>query len=179
MTTAEKIEQVQLLKISGRKPLGKLLNKTYRFMGEISGIFLRERGYQSLKVWHLVALMHIDTEGSNVNTLAQKAGMTKQGMSKLIKELLDNGYVSTEKDANDARALVVKLTDKGLDCLLDWKDCVAHVEATFSGIIGRDKLELLKEILVPLVVYYEENGLDTNLTNSPIMNMDIVKREAE
>jgi hypothetical protein len=169
MTTAEKIEQVQLLKISGRKPLGKLLNKTYRFMGEISGIFLRERGYQSLKVWHLVALMHIDTEGSNVNTLAQKAGMTKQGMSKLIKELLDNGYVSTEKDAND----------KGLDCLLDWKDCVAHVEATFSGIIGRDKLELLKEILVPLVVYYEENGLDTNLTNSPIMNMDIVKREAE
>ncbi len=133
--------------------LGRLLNKTYRFMSELSIKFLTQKGYGHFRLGHIVALIHIDIEGVNINSMAQKAGMTKQGMSKLVKELMDEGYVFTEKDPNDARAIIVKLTDLGIKCILDWKECTEYVDSSFQEIIGLEKLDTLKDILSELLLH--------------------------
>lgn len=163
-----KIEELNSFKQSKKRQLGGLLAKTHRFIREIAGEFLRSRGYVNFRVGHMVALIHIDLEGSSINTLAHLAGVTKQAMSKLVKELQDEGYVTTEKHPSDARIMVVKLSDKGVDCMLDWKECSAMIETKIMGIIDKEKLEQLKDILLSLTNYYENNhdlGLDTNYLN--------------
>ncbi|MEA5459953.1 MarR family winged helix-turn-helix transcriptional regulator [Arcicella sp. LKC2W] len=160
-----KIEEIDSFKQGKKRHLGGLLSKSHRLIREIAGEFLRSKGYVNFRVGHMVALIHIDFQGSNINTLAQLAGVTKQAMSKLVKELQDEGYVTTEKHSSDARIMVVKLSEKGVDCMLDWKECSEMIEAKIMEIIGKEKLEQLKDILFSLTNYYEnhnELGSDTS-----------------
>lgn len=169
-----KIEEINNFKQNKNRQLGRLLTKSHRFTREIAGEFLRSKGYVNFRVGHMVALIHIDLEGSSINTLAQLAGVTKQAMSKLVKELQDEGYVTTEKHSTDARVMVVKLSEKGVDCMLDWKECSGLIEAKFMTIIGKEKLEQLKDILFSLTNYYENNhelDLDNNYLNDNLVQM--------
>jgi DNA-binding MarR family transcriptional regulator len=154
---AEQWEEIKVFKANRERLLGRVLTSSYRFMSELAAPFLRERGYTNFRVGHIKALVNIDLEGTNINTLAQRASITKQGMSKLVKELQAEGYVESVKDPTDARALIVKYTDLGIQCMIDWKDCIAHIDRKFAEIIGVEKLENVKETLSILANYYEQN----------------------
>jgi DNA-binding MarR family transcriptional regulator len=153
----EKILEIQKFKGNKSRLLGRLLNKSYRFMSEVATEFLREKGYTDFRVGHIVALVHIEFEGDTVNTLALRAGITKQGMSKIIKELVEGAYVISEKHPTDARSVMVKLTDRGYEALTHWKACTEHIDRKFTEILGSERLEQVKDILEVLVGYYESN----------------------
>lgn len=152
----DKILEVQKFKDNKSRLLGRLLNKSYRYMSEVATDFLKEKGYTDFRVGHIVALVHIEFEGDTVNTLAHRAGITKQGMSKIVKELVDGGYVISEKHPSDARAVMVKLTDRGYQALTHWKACTEHIDQKFTEILGSERLEQVKDILGTLVDYYEK-----------------------
>ncbi len=154
--TEEDVIKLKQFRDSKNRLMGRLLNRSYRYMSTLAVKFLNERGYNNFRVGQIVALVNIDVEGTSVNKIAQKAGMTKQGMSKLIKELADEGFVYTEKDPSDARALIVKLTDLGVRCILDWKACTEYIDQNFEEVIGAEQLNILKDILRNLVDKYEE-----------------------
>ena len=168
------IEDVAAFKAHKERLLGRLLNRSYRYMSELASEFLTKKGYINFRVGHVVALVHIDIDGSSVNAMALKAGISKQAMSKLVQELQKEGFVETDKDPADARALVVKLTDKGLQCLMDWKACVQHIDEVFAEILGTDQLEKLKDILVVLAAHYEQNVSGVQFDKSYI-GLDLVK----
>jgi DNA-binding MarR family transcriptional regulator len=152
---SEKIEEIRQFKSNKGRLLGRLLNKSYRFMSEIAYDFLCQKGYPDFRVSHIVTLVNIDFEGTSVNTLAFRAGISKQAMSKIVKELTDAKYVFVEKDPSDARALVVQFTDRGYEALLAWKKCTEHIDQVFTNLLGSDKLEQVKDILGILVQHYE------------------------
>lgn len=152
----DKILEIRKFKDNKNRLLGRLLNKSYRYMSEVATDFLREKGYTDFRVGHIVALVHIEFEGDTVNTLALRAGITKQGMSKIVKELVDGGYVISEKHPSDARSVMVKLTDRGYDALTHWKACTEHIDKKFTEILGSERLEQVKDILGTLVDYYEK-----------------------
>ena len=154
---SEKIEAIKAFKENKSRLLGRLLNKSYRYMSEIAIDFLKEKGYTNFRVGHIVALVHIEFEGDTVNTLALRAGITKQGMSKIIKELAEGAYVITEKHPSDARSVMVKLTDRGYEALTHWKACTEQIDMKFTEILGFERLEQVKDILGTLVDYYESS----------------------
>ena len=153
---SDKLREINAFKESKGRLLGRLLNKSYRYMSEVVTDFLKEKGYNDFRVGHIVALVHIEFEGDTVNTLANRAGITKQGMSKIVKELVEGEYVVSEKHPSDARSVVIKLTNRGYDALTHWKDCTEHVDRKFTEILGSERLEQVKEILGVLVDYYEK-----------------------
>ncbi|MFY7890104.1 MAG: MarR family winged helix-turn-helix transcriptional regulator [Spirosomataceae bacterium] len=162
----EQWEEIRAFKANRERLLGRVLTTSYRFMSELASPFLRERGYTNFRVGHIKALVNIDLEGTNINTLAQRASITKQGMSKLVKELQAEGYVESIKDPADARALIVKYTDLGIQCMVDWKDCIAHIDQKFADIVGVEKLASVKETLALLANYYEQNYIpETDCAN--------------
>lgn len=162
----EQWEEIKVFKANRERLLGRVLTSSYRFMSELAAPFLRERGYTNFRVGHIKALINIDLEGTNINTLAQRASITKQGMSKLVKELQAEGYVESVKDPADARALIVKYTDLGIQCMVDWKDCIAHIDQKFADIVGVEKLASVKETLALLANYYEQNYIpETDCAN--------------
>ena len=71
-------------------------------------------GYTDIAARHLSVFDHLDYEGTNIVTLAQRANISKQAMSKLVKEASTAGYVVALTDTTDSRILNVKFTDKGL-----------------------------------------------------------------
>ena len=156
--TSEKIQEIQKFKDDKNRLLGRLLNRSYRYMSEVAVDFLKGKGYQDVRVGHIIALVHIDFEGISLNHLAINAGITKQGMSKIVKELVDAGYVVTEKSLTDARSFNVLLTNKGYDALSMWKECTQHVDKEFTKIVGSERLEQLKDILSVLVNHYENDS---------------------
>ncbi len=151
------LSEIAFFKATKGKLFGKLLGKSYRFMSEIASEYLEGIGYKNFRIGHAVALLHIDIEGSNINSLSNKACVTKQAMSKLIKELQTEGYVTVEKDHTDARALIVRHSAKGIQAMVDWKRCMEYVNEKFKDILGTDKLEMLRDILFELVTYYESS----------------------
>ena len=161
---SEKKLEIQNFKDNKSRLLGRLLNKSYRYMSEVATDFLKEQGFTDVRVGHIVALVHIEFEGDTVNTLAQRAGITKQGMSKIVKELVDGGYVISEKHPSDARSVMVKLTNRGYEALTLWKACTEHIDKKFTEILGSERLEQVKDILVVLVDHYEncENEVREN-----------------
>jgi DNA-binding MarR family transcriptional regulator len=154
---SDKFADIIAFKANKSRLLGRLLNKSYRFMSEVATDFLKEKGYTDVRVGHIVALVHIEFEGDTVNTLAQRAGITKQAMSKIVQELVEGEYVISEKHPTDARSVIVKLTDKGYEALTHWKACTEHIDKKFTEILGSDRLSEVKDILGTLVDYYEKN----------------------
>jgi DNA-binding MarR family transcriptional regulator len=56
----------------------------------------------------------LDATGARPSTLAQRAGITKQAISQLARELEARGYVEQVPDSTDTRAKIVRLTKRGL-----------------------------------------------------------------
>lgn len=61
---------------------------------------------------HIIAAIG-DLESPNVTAIAEYMGMTKGGISKNIKKLIDAGLVSTYQAENNNRKIFYKLTDAG------------------------------------------------------------------
>ena len=60
---------------------------------------------------HLIPLL--DATGARPTVLAQRAGITKQAISQLVRELETRGYLEQVPDPTDTRAKIVRLTRRG------------------------------------------------------------------
>ena len=56
----------------------------------------------------------LDATGARPTTLAQRAGITKQAISQLIRDLEARGYVEQVSDPSDTRAKLARLTQRGV-----------------------------------------------------------------
>ena len=162
----DKLLEIKKFKEHKNRLLGRLLKRSYYYFSEVAAEFLKGKGFIDFRVGHIIGLVHIDLEGTTVNNMALMAGITKQGMSKVVKELSEYGYVFTEKHPTDARSIIVKLTDKGIEALMEWKLCTEHIDRKFTEILGSERLSELKDILNVLVEHYDasiEHDLDKQI----------------
>jgi DNA-binding MarR family transcriptional regulator len=112
---------------------------------------LQQRGYKDFKIGDMVLLANISPEGTINNELAKKARITKQAMSKVVKNLEANGFIFTRKHETDNRATVIYLSDKGKQLVIDSSACVQIIQRGYTNIIGEKDAEVLKDILFKLV----------------------------
>ena len=59
-------------------------------------------------------MLLLDATGARPTTLAQRAGITKQAISQLVRELEARDYVEQVPDSTDTRAKIVRLTERGV-----------------------------------------------------------------
>jgi DNA-binding MarR family transcriptional regulator len=74
---------------------------------------LARRGYVDFPFASASLLWLLDEGGTRSTTLAQRAGVTKQAMSQLVKQMEREGYLEQVPDLNDTRAKVVRMTLRG------------------------------------------------------------------
>src|ERR1700734_2002054 len=74
---------------------------------------LAERGYEDFPFASASLLWLLDEGGTRSTILAQRAGVTKQAMSQLVRLMERQGYLEQVPDPTDTRAKVVRMTERG------------------------------------------------------------------
>lgn len=71
------------------------------------------RGYDDFPFASASLLWLLDEGGTRSTALAQRAGVTKQAMSQLVRLMERQGYLEQVPDTTDTRAKVVRMTERG------------------------------------------------------------------
>lgn len=71
------------------------------------------RGYDDFPFASASLLWLLDESGTRSTALAQRAGVSKQAMSQLVRLMERQGYLEQVPDPTDTRAKVVRMTERG------------------------------------------------------------------
>src|SRR5271154_4888228 len=98
----------------------------------------------------------LDANGARPTTLAQRAGITKQAISQLVRELESRGYVEQVPDSTDTRAKIVRLTKRGVALYAACANARQELQSTVIAKLGKLKVSRLRRDLIELATVLEE-----------------------
>ena len=136
--------------------LTRLLVRSYRFVKHMNSEFLKERGYDQIKIGHVMVIMNInDSEPVTVSDLVKKLEMSKQAVSVLVKELAAKNFISTLKHPTDSRAILISRTAEGEKFLKVLEESKYSLHQEVSEILGKERFDQLLSLLNDLVNHFE------------------------
>ena len=94
--------------------------------------------------------------GTRISVLARCAGMTKQAMGQLVRDLEGLGYLTLGPDPSDRRAKLVTYTDSGRRLAADFDASLREVQSEFKKALGKGGLKELRKLLAKLVKTFGE-----------------------
>lgn len=74
---------------------------------------LAAAGFHGLRFKHDCVFRFIDDEGSRLTDLADRSGLSKQGVAEAVDELAALGYVERSDAPHDRRTKIIRLTERG------------------------------------------------------------------
>ena len=135
--------------------IGRYFLRASRLYAEIALKKLAAYDHPSMGMTHLTIIRHIDLVGTRTTEIADRAGMTKQAVGKVVSELEANGYLIRVPDPADGRAQLVQFTDSGLQFLRDAREIKVAIETEFAGILGTDRFNDLMMVMSELLDHYQ------------------------
>jgi len=122
----------------GRTPLIGLVERAARALGADMISTARERGFTELRLAHGAVFGHLPGGGARVTEMAAQAGITKQSMGEVVRELVDLGICAVEPDPDDRRAKIVTYTEYGQQVAANGFGHLEQVERRLARTFGED-----------------------------------------
>ena len=137
----------------------RLVRQVMRHVNSNIKARLKANGFGELSARHLSVFEFLDVEGTNIVTLARRAGVTKQAMSKFVKEASAAGYVNVLRDTVDTRSLYVTFTAKGTQLMDVMHSEVKNIGENISqnSLISTEEATTGFTTLIKLLSYFEQN----------------------
>lgn len=120
--------------------LGRIIGISYRHMSDFISRATREEGFPSFSVQYMAVLKNVEENGITVNHLAEKILITKQAVSKMVKDLEKNGYVTIKKNPNDSRSVLIYNTPLAEKMLKFVKKQNQRLVKEASAILGEKRM---------------------------------------
>jgi DNA-binding MarR family transcriptional regulator len=108
---------------------------------------LAQRGYDDFPFASASLLWLMDEGGTRSTLLAQRAGVTKQAMSQLVRLMERQGYLEQVPDPTDTRAKVVRMTERGEAVKAACVEVREELNRKVAGALGTDEAGLLEKNL--------------------------------
>ncbi|MGR6874819.1 MarR family winged helix-turn-helix transcriptional regulator [Pseudomonas sp. HK3] len=124
--------------------LGRMLLKLERQFTRQVLEKLASDGITGITLRHFVVIPYVDDKGIRATEIARQAGVSKQAVSKLIDELVDNDYLEIKADPADKRASLVFISEKGREFL---QLAIAHtknIEKKWATKVGEKDFATMK-----------------------------------
>jgi DNA-binding MarR family transcriptional regulator len=138
--------------------IGLLLFIPYRALENRVFRAFAEAGFGDFTTAQARVFQRIGPNGSRLTELAEAAQITKQTAGFIVDQLERAGYVERTPDPSDARARLVRITDRGAATIPIGAKVIKEIEAEWTAHIGtrrmaqlRDALTRLREITDPYV----------------------------
>jgi DNA-binding MarR family transcriptional regulator len=130
--------------------IGLLLFIPYRAMDTRVFQAMAAAGFDDVTPAQSRIFQRIGPDGTRLTELAEQAQVTKQTAGFLVDQLERAGYVERTPDPTDARARLVRITDKGADAVPIGNAAVAEIEGEWSAHLGPRRMAQLRDILTRL-----------------------------
>jgi DNA-binding MarR family transcriptional regulator len=137
----------------------RVVRQVVRHVNAAINTRLSANGFGDLSARHLSVFEFLDVEGTNIVTLARRAGVTKQAMSKFVREAKDGGYVNVDRDTKDTRVWYVTLTKKGFKLMEVMQSEIKSMGDAIksTGLISAEETTASFNTLSKLLNYFEQN----------------------
>jgi DNA-binding MarR family transcriptional regulator len=105
---------------------------------------LAREGHRDVRPMHGFVLQAIGRDGTTAAELGRRLGTSKQAAAKTIDGLERLGYVERTSDPDDARRKIVRLTDRGGDCLVRSARIFDELRSRWAATLGDERLRALE-----------------------------------
>jgi DNA-binding MarR family transcriptional regulator len=105
------------------------------------------RGYDDFPFASASLLWLMDEGGTRSTVLAQRAGVTKQAMSQLVRLMERQGYLEQVSDQTDTRAKVVRMSKRGEAVKTACVEVREELNRKLAGALGMNEAARLEENL--------------------------------
>ncbi|MFE4481473.1 MULTISPECIES: MarR family winged helix-turn-helix transcriptional regulator [Streptomycetaceae] len=106
---------------------------------------IAREGHPDLRPMHGFVFQAIGPHGTTATELGRRLGVTKQAAGKTIDGLEQLGYVERAADPADTRRKLVRLTARGVDCLLRSARIFDELREEWSAALGEEQLRQLED----------------------------------
>ncbi len=108
---------------------------------------LRVGGYNDITDPHLVLFGNLDCGATHASQIAQRMQVSRQAISKTLRELQSLGFVRLQDDPARKSQKLVIMTDRGMDLALDARRELGLIEAAIETDIGPQAMACLRRAL--------------------------------
>ncbi len=93
---------------------------------------------------------NIEAEGMRLTELAERAGMTKQGVGEAVTDLEGLGYAERVADPSDGRAKIIRLTARGAAAQRAAFEIIGDDRAASGSSVRRRARRRLRSLLIEI-----------------------------
>lgn len=108
---------------------------------------LRARGWEEVSRSQSMAFANIALGVRRPIDLARNLGITRQGVSKMLQEMVEREWITIEPDPSDKRASIVVFSEKSQQLRSDALEILAKIDKDLATRIGRKSFETLRTTL--------------------------------
>lgn len=108
---------------------------------------LNAAGFKGLSLSHMAVFRYPGPDGVRPGVLAERAGMSKQAMNRLLGSLEELGYLVRSDAPDQGRARIVRFTEHGHAAWIKALEVLREIECEWRTELGPKDLAQLKELL--------------------------------
>lgn len=133
----------QLIKV------GRLINE--RGLDSVRDVF----NLPELKQSHLDLFPHIDFEGTSISEIAKRKGVSKQSVSKLVKEMTNIKILSIKTDPEDSRSKIVFFKTSGFYSIQKGLEKLISIDRLILNHLGNKTYKSTLENVSDLIDFFQ------------------------
>jgi len=142
------------------QPTARIILRIFRAFEARVVMAIHAAGFTDISAFHIHVLRHLDPEGLALGVLARDANMSKQAVSKCIRDMAKKSYVSVRVDTGDARVKLVGYTRKGTRMMAVAVAAVMAEEKRYLSTLGEYRYRQLRRSLQQIQEIYSDGSGD-------------------
>jgi DNA-binding MarR family transcriptional regulator len=112
-------------------------------------------GWIKMKLSYFPVLCNIAVDGNTPSEISEKSMITKQNVSRTLKELTMHGMVTTVANQDDKRSDIVVLTESGKQTVYEANLNVFKLNDTYAKLVGSKELEITLDAINKIISYHK------------------------
>ncbi|WP_427884992.1 MarR family winged helix-turn-helix transcriptional regulator [Kribbella sp. GL6] len=133
------------------KPLIALIDRANRALQTEMVRKAHADGHAEVKMAHNSVFGTLHGEGARAADMAARAGITRQSMGEVIRDMVALDLLEMKADPADGRAKIVTYTEHGLDVSWDGFEYLADLEERFEQEFGEQEYAVVRDVLDRLI----------------------------
>jgi DNA-binding MarR family transcriptional regulator len=133
------------------RPLIALVDRANRALQKDMVRAAHRAGHPEVKPAHNAVFATLQESGNRATDMATRAGITRQSMGEVVRDMVDLGILEMRPDPDDRRAKLVAYSEQGLEFARDGYQHIIDLEKRFAEEFGEEEYDVARDVLERLV----------------------------